>query len=105
MSEPSLLERLRSWLNPSAADLQNRQMERIQSLTRALSRDPASAAAFLCRGESYFEAGDSVSAAADFRQAFALAEVQFKTETWGVVAQALRDRAFRGLQQVQQSRG
>jgi hypothetical protein len=30
--------------------------------------------------------------------------VQFKTETWGVVAQALRDRAFRGLQQVQQSR-
>ena len=105
MSEPSVWQRLTPWLNPSAADRQNRQMERIQSLTRAISRDPASAALYLCRGESYLEADDRVSAAADFRQALALAEVQFKTETWGVVAQALRDRAFRGLQHAQQSRG
>lgn len=104
MSEPSVWERLTAWLNLSAADRQNRQMERIQGLTQAISRDPASAALYLCRGESYLEAGDPSSAAADFRQALALAEVQFKTETWGVVAQALRDRAFRGLQQVQQSR-
>lgn len=100
-----MLDRLTTWLNPSAAERQNQQMERIQSLTRAISRAPASAAAYLCRGESYLEAGDPASAAADFRQALALAEVQFKTETWGVVAQTLRDRAFRGLQKVQQSRG
>lgn len=105
MSEPSVWHRLTPWLNVSAADQQSRQAERIQSLTRAISRDPASAALYLCRGESYMEAGDQASAAADFRQALALAEVQFKTETWGVVAQALRDRAFRGLQQAQQSRG
>ena len=105
MSELSVWERLTAWLNLSAADRQNQHMERIQGLTRAISRDPASAALYLCRGESYLEAGDLVSAAAYFRQALALAEVQFKTETWGVVAQTLRDRAFRGLQKVQQSRG
>lgn len=104
MSEPSIWERLTAWLNLSAADRQNRQMERIQNLTRAISRGPASAALYVCRGESYLEAGDLSSAAADFRQALALAEVQFKTETWGVVAQALRERAFLGLQQAQQSR-
>lgn len=105
MSEPSVWERLTARLNFSAADRQNQQMERIQSLTRAISRDPACAATVLCRAESYLEADDLRSAAADFRQVLALAEVQFKTETWGVVAQAIRDRAFRGLQHVQQSRG
>ena len=104
MNEPSVWERLTGWLNPSPVERQNRQMERIQSLTRAIARDEASAALYVCRGESYLEAGDLTSASADFRQALALAEVQFKTETWGLVAQALRDRAFRGLQQVQQSR-
>ena len=104
MSEPSLLGRLAAWLYPSVAERQNRQGERIQSLTRAINRDPVSAASYMCRGESYLEAGDPASAAADFRQALALVEAQFKTETWGVVAQAIRDRAFRGLQQTQQGR-
>lgn len=104
MSEPTVWERLTAWLSLSAADRQNRQQARIQSLTRQISRDQASAALYLCRGEHYLEAGDLASAAADFRQALALAEVQFKTEMWGVVAQALRDRAFRGLQNAQQSR-
>jgi hypothetical protein len=66
-------------------------------------RNPESAASYVSRGEAYLEAGEPDAAAVDFRQALALAEAQFKTETWGIVAQAVRDRALRGLQQAQAS--
>ncbi len=100
MSEQSVWERLTAWLLPTAGEKREQQLARIHQLTRALSREPGSAASYISRGEVYLEAGDSQAAAADFRQALALAETQFKTDTWGVVAQAVRDRALQGLQQA-----
>jgi tetratricopeptide (TPR) repeat protein len=101
MAEPSLWDRMTARLFPTAQEQQGRLAERIAALDRALMRDPGSAASYVNRGEAYLEAGDPVAAVKDFRQALALAEAQFKTETWGVVAQAVRDRALRGLQQAE----
>ena len=76
---------------------------RIAELTEALAAHPNSPALYLSRGEAYAEIGEHSQAAQDFQRAVRLADEQFKTKSWGVVAQALRDRALRGLQQAQAS--
>lgn len=86
-----------SWLFPSAHET----ARRIADLTEALATRPDSAALYLSRAEAYAEMGEYDQAAQDFRQAARLADEQFKTKSWGVVTQVLRDRALRGLQQAQ----
>lgn len=97
-AEPTLWERLTSLLRLDTAGQRVRNDDRIDALTRAIARDPQSAASYVTRGELYLQRGETDAARQDFRQALALAEAQFKTETWGIVAQAIRDRALRGLQ-------
>lgn len=86
-----------SWLLPSVHDTERR----IAEFNTALADQPDSAALYLSRAEAYAELGDYGQAADDFRRAARLADEQFKTKSWGVVAQAIRDRALRGLQQAQ----
>ncbi len=74
---------------------------RIADLSEALAAHPDSAALYLRRGEAYSEISEYGQAADDFRRAARLADEQFKTKSWGVVAQTVRDRALRGLQQAQ----
>lgn len=97
MAEPTWWERLLGWFTPAQKD----EADRLRTLTRAVERHPHSSAAYLRRGEVYLSSGDLKAAAQDFRQALALADMQFRTETWGFVAQAVRDRALQGLAQVQ----
>jgi len=103
MSEVTVFHRIYSWFAPRDEEKRNRQTERIGDLTRALERNPESAASYVSRGEAHWEAGDTESAERDFRQALLLADAQFSTETWGVVVQAIRDRALQGLRQAQGS--
>jgi predicted Zn-dependent protease len=86
-------------LLPTERERRDRLDERIRALDAAVRRHPESAAACVSRGEALLDVGMLDAASADFRQALALAEAQFKTDTWGVVAQAVRDRALRGLEQ------
>ena len=44
--------------------------------------------------------GQRAEAAADFQQALALCETAFAASDWGVVAQALSDRALTGLRRA-----
>jgi tetratricopeptide (TPR) repeat protein len=74
---------------------------RIHTLTRAIEAAPDSAANYVLRGELYLELGEYGRATADFRQALELAAQQFETADWGLVAQALQDRARCGLQEAQ----
>lgn len=100
MTEPTVWQRIRSWVFPSSEEQRARQEQRINELTRALARHPHAAATYVSRGEAYLEVGDAERAASDFGQALSLSEAQFKTEAWGMVAQAVRDRALRGLKQA-----
>lgn len=86
-----------SWLFPSVHDT----ARRIADLTEALATYPDSATLYLSRAEAYAEIEEYGQAVEDFRRAARLADEQFKTKPWGVVAQTLRDRALRGLQQAQ----
>ncbi len=97
MSQTGMWGRFINSLFPSAAVT----ARRIADLTEALAAHRDSPALYLSRGEAYAEMGEYGQAAEDFRLAARLADEQFKTKPWGVVAQALRDRALRGLQQAQ----
>lgn len=90
-------QRVLAWVSPGETERQ----ARIRELSRAIARNPQAAAVYVSRGEVYLQSGETAAAVQDFRQALALAGVQFKTEAWGVVAQSVRDRALRGLEQAQ----
>jgi tetratricopeptide (TPR) repeat protein len=79
--------------------------QRIGALTRAIEAQPNDPAPYLYRGELLAEQGEAERALQDFRRAALLADGQFKTQSWGVVAQVIRDRALRGLQQAQGALG
>jgi tetratricopeptide (TPR) repeat protein len=71
--------------------------ERLIALTRAIERHPESAVNYVARGELYLDIGERERAAADFRQALAIAEAQYAEDDWGLVSQAVQDRAVAGL--------
>jgi tetratricopeptide (TPR) repeat protein len=70
---------------------------RLIALDESIARAPDSAAAYVLRGELYLEARCFAAARDDFARALRLAEAQYRASDWGVVAQAMRDRAADGL--------
>jgi tetratricopeptide (TPR) repeat protein len=85
---PSLWQRFRLLFAPDA---------RLHQLSWAISVYPDSAANYVLRGELLLERGEAEAAIQDFRRALELATQQVETEDWGVVAQAVQDRALVGL--------
>ena len=71
--------------------------ERWRSLNWTIVAYPNVAANYLLRGELLFHQGDTIGAISDFRKALQLAAEQAETDDWGVVAQALQDRALADL--------
>jgi uncharacterized protein HemY len=69
----------------------------LRSLNRAIAEHPTSPTNYVLRGELALETKDYGQAAADFETALELAAVQVETETWGIVAQMMQDRAYAGL--------
>ena len=70
---------------------------RLYNLNWAISAFPDAPANYVLRGELLLGIGDSLGAAADFRRALELALNEVESEDWGLVAQALQDRALVGL--------
>lgn len=101
MAETVWWQRILSWVYPSAEDELAQVKDRLRELNRAVAREPQSAALYVSRGEAYLKGGEIEAAVQDFRQALTLAETQFKTDAWGLVAQSVRDRALQGLTQAQ----
>lgn len=89
---------------PSMARRVQRVEARLLALNESITRYPETSAAYVLRGEIYLEAQFYDLATEDFTRAMALAEAQYKTSDWGVVAQAMRDRARVGLQKAQAHR-
>lgn len=78
-------------------------MRRLEKLNDAVAQNPKSAVNYVLRGETYLSAGEAELAAIDFEIALELAQKQFERDNWGLVSQALRDRAEHGLQLAQRA--
>lgn len=74
---------------------------RTAELTQMIESYPETAANYVFRGELLLKRRAYEQAADDFRHALELTTRQVRTAAWGLVAQALQDRALVGLEQAQ----
>lgn len=74
---------------------------RLEALDACIAQQPASAAPYVLRGEVHLARGSYALAAQDFEKGLALAQAQLAAEAWGLIAQALQDRALQGLERAQ----
>lgn len=74
---------------------------RLNQLGDAIDRAPDAAANYVLRGELYLRVGIYDLARDDFQWASELADAQFERSDWGLIAQAVRDRALVGLAKAQ----
>jgi tetratricopeptide (TPR) repeat protein len=89
--------RLRRWLMPTPKELTEDYQNRLEALDLTVSRHPEAISNYVLRGELHLSAGIYDLAVMDFQRALELGSRQFETERWGVITQAMRDRAYDGL--------
>lgn len=77
-------------------DVQAERAERLMNLTHAIQRYPETPTNYVLRGELYMEMSRYDAAYTDFETALELAQVGFQDSRWGVLSQAMQDRALRG---------
>jgi hypothetical protein len=65
---------------------------------------PESSANLILRGEALLDMGSLEQAEVDFQRGLELAEAELERSAWGVMEQALRDRALMGLERIRQGR-
>jgi len=94
--QPSNWQRIRG-LFSGGADVGGR----LNSLTQAIEDAPESAVNYVLRAELYMSVHEYALAQADFQRAIDLAETQFELDDWGLLDQAMRDRAIAGMEKVQ----
>jgi hypothetical protein len=70
---------------------------RLSKLSEAIENAPEAVTNYVLRGELYLKAGLYELARNDFQTAAALANEQYERSDWGLLAQAMRDRALIGL--------
>lgn len=69
---------------------------RLAALDAAVQASPKAPANYLLRAELYARLGEDALALADFERAQALADSALAADRWGLINQALRDRAAAG---------
>jgi hypothetical protein len=75
--------------------------DRLDHLEQAIENAPDTPANYVLRGELYLDAREYALAARDFQRAYELAVKQFERSDWGLIAQAMQDRALIGLQKAE----
>jgi tetratricopeptide (TPR) repeat protein len=95
---PSFWRRL--W--PTAADLQARHADALMELDDAIALHPDAAVNYALRGELYLKCKNPALAADDFERALSLVAQSMENSPWGLLDQAMQDRARRGLKQAAQ---
>lgn len=78
------------WSGAGGAD------RRLAALDAAVQASPQAPANYLLRAELYARLGEDALALADFERAQALADSALAADRWGLINQALRDRAAAG---------
>ncbi len=79
----------------------NNRIRRLEALDWAIKARPEAPMNYVLRGELYSEMGEYELAHEDFGWALEQASRQVNEADWGIVAQAVQDRALRGLEQAQ----
>lgn len=82
-------------------DVAGAREEQLAHLNHAIRRNPASPANYVLRGELYLTVGYVGLARVDFERALRLADEEYENDTWGLLSQALRDRAQEGLRRLE----
>jgi tetratricopeptide (TPR) repeat protein len=98
----SIWKRLRRAILGGGADDQD---EHFRYLDQAIENAPETAANYVLRGELYLRAREYALARRDFQWAYELAAEQFEHSDWGIIAQAMQDRALAGLQKAEHKLG
>ncbi len=80
---------------------QDNYSQRLAELDWAISSDPEAVMNYVLRGELYNTMGEYELAIADLEWALKLASQRVASEDWGIVAQAVQDRALHGLMHAQ----
>lgn len=75
--------------------------QRLYDLAHAIATYPDAAVNYVTRGELYLHLDEPALAAADLRQGLALAQAEIDARAWGIVAQAMQERALKGLEQAE----
>ncbi len=96
-TQPPVWQRMLAALRGSPAQ----QGQRLVALDAAIEQYPDTPTNFVLRGELYLQLGESELAALDFQRALELAQPQIEQNDWGIVAQAMQDRALRGLEDAE----
>jgi hypothetical protein len=92
-----ILARIRQFLLGSEEQV----AERIRHLDEAIENAADTSTNYVLRGELYLSAREYSLARRDFQRAYELAASQFAHSDWGLMAQAMQDRALAGLQQAE----
>ena len=75
--------------------------ERIRHLDAAIENAADTPTNYVLRGELYLTLREYALARRDFQRAQELAAAQFQKSDWGLMAQAMQDRALVGLQKAE----
>lgn len=78
---------------------------RLNQLTQTIEDHPESYVNYLLRADVYMQMREFALAHADYQRAYDLAESQFELADWGLMEQAMRDRAFAGLEKAKRRLG
>jgi len=97
---PTIGQRIWRFFFKSALAREEDQQTRMLELEKAIETYPDAAVNYLLRGELFLDMRDTTAAQLDFEDALVLVEEQYQTDRWGIAAQAIRDRALQGLQQI-----
>ena len=95
-TQPSGWQRIRSFLLGGSADAASR----LNKLTQAIEDAPEASVNYVLRAELYMDLREYALAQADFQRAYELSDTQFELADWGLLEQAMRDRALTGLDKV-----
>ncbi len=70
---------------------------RLIALDERIDAEPEAAGNYVLRGELFLHLRDYERAYADFQRGLERAQVEYASSDWGIVAQAMQDRALMGL--------
>ncbi|MBE2184793.1 MAG: hypothetical protein IAE89_15290 [Anaerolineae bacterium] len=77
----------------------------LNDINAAIASYPEAASNYVFRGELLLKIGEFAAAEADFQRGLELAAQQVKAHRWGIVAQAVQDRAYVGLKEARKKQG
>lgn len=97
VTPPTFWQRLQRMFVSSPTDT----AARLTQLTRAIEDSPEAAVNYVLRGEVYMDMREYALAHADFQRGYEVAEAHFEIADWGLLDQAMRDRALAGLDKAQ----